>query len=319
MPDLLSASDIPWKGGKIDTPGIWQGVPLEIYHGDLCAGPSVSSSGLRIIEGQSALHYWAQSYLNPDRVPMEPSRAVILGQAAHTLFLSEKGFAETYIVRPDTYDDPKTGDTGKPWRANADYCRRWIAHQTSRKRVIITQAEIDTIKGMADRIAGNQTIIDLLRGRIERSGVMRDKTGVWLKTRPDSIPADTVICDLKVTADASPRAIGRRIMDFGYLQQAALSITVLETLLSHKISDVVLLFIEPKYPFAWNIKPLDNGDVYLAMRQNRRAIDTFAEAIKTGYWPTYADSMSTYSAPVGWSNWLEKDPTLPKLAKGATL
>ena len=38
----------PYDGQPITTPGIYSGVSMDRYHGpDLCAGPSISSSGLR--------------------------------------------------------------------------------------------------------------------------------------------------------------------------------------------------------------------------------------------------------------------------------
>jgi hypothetical protein len=79
----------------------------------------------------------------------------------------------------------------------------------------------------------------------------------------------------------------------------------------------VLLFVEKKPPYAFNIKPLDNGDIYTAMRINRRAIDTFARCLAENDWPTYSDSMFTWSAPQWWSDRHEKDSTLPQVRSAA--
>src|SRR5690606_21610812 len=141
-------------------------------------------------------------------------------------------------------------------------------------KTVLTKQQVSDIQGMAERLAKNQVAVDLLRGRIERSIITLDKkTGAWVKSRPDSIPADGMISDLKTCTDASQLAIGRSIMNFGYLQQMALAITSLEEVGQRQVKDAVLLFVETSYPYAFNIKPLDNSDLYTAMRLNRRALD----------------------------------------------
>lgn len=302
-----------WDGKPISEPGIWRKVPMAEYHGQLTVGPSISSSGLRLIEAKSPLHYWDQSYLNPNRAEDEDEEnaAMILGRAAHTLLLSEEGFRSDYVVRPESYED----DAGKwkPWSGNANVCKQWLADRKAEGKTVLLKSQVEAIHGIAEQLARNTVAADLLRGRIERSIVCLDKAGVWVKSRPDSIPADTIIADLKTCADASRRGCERSIMDKGYLQQMALAVTCLEQVGASRIDEAVLLFVETKRPYAINIKPLDNGDLYTAMRLNRRAIDTFAECIRTNDWPTFEDSMRTWSAPQWWADRHEKDNTLPQI------
>lgn len=306
-----------WSGAKIGEPGIYRKVPMEAYHGDLCVGPSISSSGLREIENRSPLHYFATSYLNPDRPADESTSAMDLGRAVHTLLLSEDGFRDDYVTRPETYPDAKTGEF-KPWNGNATVCKEWLAEQREAGKTVLLKQQVTDIQGMAERLSKNQVAVDLLRGRIERSIITQDKaTGVWLKSRPDSIPADTVIADLKTCADASQLAVGRSIMNYGYLQQMALGMTSLEEVGQKQVKEAVLLYVETGYPYAFNIKPLDNSDVYTAMRLNRRAINTFAECVKAGDWPSYPDSTLTWSAPKWWTDRHENDATLPEIRSAA--
>jgi hypothetical protein len=295
-----------WDGKPIDTSGIYRGIPMDAYHSQLTVEPSISSSGLREIEGKSPLHYWATSYLNPDRPEQESSPAMDFGRAVHTLLLSEDGFRDQYVVRPKEYPD---------WRTKES--RGWRDAMLGLGKTILTDNQVADIHGMADRLSKNQVAVDLLRGRIERSIILKDRTGVWVKSRPDSIPADTIIADLKTTTDASQLAVGRSIVNYGYLQQMSLAITLLEEVGGVKVTDAVLLFVETSYPYAFNIKPLDNGDIYTAMRLNRRAIDTFAECLKANDWPTYADSTFTWSAPKWWHDRHENDSTLPEIQRSA--
>lgn len=304
-----------WDGKPISEPGIYRKIPMEAYHGQLTVGPSISSSGLREIENRSPLHYWATSYLNDDKPEDDSTPAMDFGRAVHTLLLSEDGFRDQYVVRPTEYPDSKTGEM-KAWIGSSLFCKAWLADKKKLGKTVLTAQQIVDINGMADRLSKSQVALDLLRGRIERSIVIQDKaTGVWLKARPDSIPADTVIADLKTCADASPIAVQRSIINMGYLQQLALGISCLEAVGQKRVDTAVLLFVEASYPYAYNIKPLDNGDVYTAMRLNRRATNIFAECLKAGDWPTYSDSMITWSAPKWWSERHENDATLPEIQK----
>lgn len=305
-----------WDGKPISEPGIYRKIPMADYHGQLTVTPSISSSGLREIENRSPLHYYATSYLNPDRPEDETSPAMDLGRAVHKLLLSEDGFRDEFVTRPEKYEDDK--GAWKPWSGNATVCKEWLAARKAEGKTVLLPSQVADIQGMAERLSKNTVAVDLLRGRIERSIVVKDRqTDVWVKARPDSIPADSVIADLKTCTDASQLAIGRSIMSFGYLQQMALAITSLEEVGPSRINESVLLYVETSYPYAFNIKPLDNGDLYTAMRQNRRALNTFAECLRTGDWPSYPDSTFTWSAPKWWTDRMEKDPSLPEIRNAA--
>ena len=76
-----------------------------IYHGDCTEGPGISSSGLRRIEAKTPLHYWATSYLNPDRIEEEPKDHFTFGKAAHDLLLGEGQFRAKFAIRPDQWEN----------------------------------------------------------------------------------------------------------------------------------------------------------------------------------------------------------------------
>ena len=50
--------------GKVSVPGVYA-LSMAEYHGDLCVGPSISSSGLRTIWSRSPAHYFHASPYNP--------------------------------------------------------------------------------------------------------------------------------------------------------------------------------------------------------------------------------------------------------------
>lgn len=298
--------DISYQGGKIARSGVYRHMPMSVYHSDCCDGPSISSSGLREIAPPDGcpLKFWDNSYLNPDRAPEEPKDHFNLGKAVHTLLLGEDGFRDEFVVRPEEFPDYKT-----------KAAREWRDAQIAAGKTVLLPSALEQIEGMADRVARDQTFIDLLRGDVERSVIYKDqKTGVWVKTRPDSIPADNVIADLKTTSDASDRGCALSVRKFNYHMQLALAGTALKEVRGVEIRDHVLLFIEPKRPYAYNIKPIDAQYIELGARQNRAALNAFAECWNSGFWPTYWYSGVTISATDQFEKMIENEPSIPKAA-----
>ncbi|MFN3891953.1 MAG: PD-(D/E)XK nuclease-like domain-containing protein [Beijerinckiaceae bacterium] len=278
-----------WTGDKITEPGCYL-MPIEAYHSDCCDGPSISSSGLRIIENLSPAHYWAASSMNPDREPQEPSDALILGRAAHHLLLGEGRFREQFSIRPDEFDS---------WRTKA--AQAWRAAEIAAGKTVLIPQHIKIVRGMARSLAAHPLIQGgLLNGEIERSLIWKDKeTGVWLKARPDAIPIDTDIVDLKTTADASGFGCRKAIESNGYHMQMALIGMGMEAIFGRKADEFhyTLVFVEKSPPFAVNVKPIDPNAIWWGRKQLRRAIRRFADCCASNDWPAYDDDTTTASLP----------------------
>ena len=291
-----------WSGEVIDRPGVYKGVPIEVYHSDCCDGPSISSSGLREIAPPNGcpLKYWDNSYLNPDRAPQEQKDHFNLGHAVHTLLLGEKGFGEKYVVRPKEWKD---------WRTDA--AKEWREAQAKAGKIVLVPENLEQIEGMANRVANDRTFRDALDGRAERTIVYRDKTGVWVKARPDCLPSDTTIADLKTCSDASDRACQVAITKYGYHMQMALISSAIEEVLGIRTTEHFLLFIEAKRPFAYNIKPVDNQYIWYGQRQNRAALNIFADALRSGVWPTYFGNGITASPSDFFEKMIDNEPSIP--------
>ena len=271
---------LKWDGGKIAQPGVYD-MPIEAYHGDCCDGPSISSTGLREIETRSPAHYWAYSVHNPKRAPQESRRHFDVGKAAHALLLGEGEFAKRFTIRPTCWPD---------WRTKE--ARAWRDEQIKAGLVVLLPEDIDTIRGMRDSLADHPLVQQgILNGHVEKSLIWKDReTGIWLKSRPDVIPADpTIYADLKALGDCSPLAIRRAISDHGYHMQLALGGEGMRELLDIRIENYALMCVEKTPPFAVNFKPIDNEAIWYGARQNRRAIRKAAECFASGRWPAYDD------------------------------
>ena len=265
-----------WTGEKIDKPGIWRGVPIEEYHGDPCAGPSISSSGLRTIWSASPAHYYAYSPYNPTRWPRKSNDAFDLGKAAHHVLLGEEEFGRHFAVRPDEWSD---------WRTKA--AQEWKAAQIAAGKTVLTPDDLVAIRGMRDGLVRNLLVqAGILDGEVERSMFVVDpETGIWLRSRPDVIPtASGDFSDLKTTVSVRRDDLAKSIADFGYVMQAAL-LRMVCRLLDVPFTSFSFVFVEKNPPYCARVVMLKDHELDRGEKQIRISLRMFAEGLRTGFWP----------------------------------
>ena len=276
-------------GEIITEPGIYD-MPNAWYHADCCDGPSISSTGLRTIYAQSPAHYWFKSALNPERDPEddeEETEALRIGRAAHLLLLEPALFHAQVIARPPMFDS---------WRTNA--AKAWRAEKQLEGFTVLNPDEMQRIAGIANALRAHPLFAEgILDGDIERSLIWKDqKTGVWLKARPDAIPrGSNVFGDLKCVKDASDRALHRMVFwDRQYDMQMALGGIGMRILTGRRVEEHVLVAVESKKPHAIAVRPIHEAAILEAEACLRFAVDRFARCWEEKRWPSYEDSDSLY-------------------------
>lgn len=289
---------IPWDGKVITEPGIYSGVPLDLYHSAELFGqvPSISSSGLRTIIDRSPAHYWATSPYNPERVEQEDKKHFVLGRAVHHLVLGEKYFGELFTIRPDEIYDPKKGEV-VPWHANRTPCIKWMAQQAELGKTVLSQDDVTNIKGMWTRLSKNPLVQQgLLNGHVENSYFWRDKeTGIWLKWRPDTTPiASLDFVDIKTTTDVRYHKLMSTIADYAYYQQGALGSVACRELIGKEMQSFSLLFIEKVSPWCEALTTIKTPLLQYGERANRAALRIFWKCLKENSWPGPAENDVSY-------------------------
>lgn len=278
-------------GEKVSEDGIYA-MPLETYHGDVCVGPSISSTGLRTIAdpNQGPATYWTTSPLNPRRIEKPQRPYFSLGHAAHTLILGEEGFSKLYAIRPEEFPDYKT-----------KAAREWRDAQIAIGKIVLTPEDVETIRGMAGLLDWQQPSsgwsmpesglknshyvnLGLLQGEIERSLIYQDRaTGVWVKTRPDVLPTSSrIVADLKTTSSQAP---DKAIWEYGYHQQGALIRSAIRMVMGEDIDGFFLVFVQTVPPYRVVIREIDAVDLDAGEVQNRQALDLFARCLERREWP----------------------------------
>lgn len=277
---------IPWDGQRISVPGLYSGIPLDDYHrGDICDGPSVSSSSLRTLWDKSPAHYWDQSPLNPNREERVETEAFTLGRAAHHLICGEPYFTKLFVVRPDRAPD------GRDWSGNNLSCKAWLKQAQRDGKTVLKPDHVEIIKGMALSLSNNHLVqAGILNGLIERSMFWKDpETGVWLKARPDALPSDSGdYADLKTTQSVFYRDLQSTVGDYGYHQQGALVLDGAKAL-GLPVSSFSLVWIEKKRPYCARVQTLKDEDLARGGKQNRVALRTFHTCFINKTWPGPGD------------------------------
>ncbi len=281
------------KPTKITKAGVYD-LPMSVYHGDCCDGPSISSSGLRTIELECPLEYWAFSYLNKNAYPQDDKPAWSFGRAAHCLLLGDSVFEDHFVVRPEEWKD---------WRKKD--AKEWRDEQIGKGKSVLIPDELVLIEQMAAVLAKHPLSRDLLTGEVEKSMLWKDEeTGVWLKSRPDIIPTfDNVVVDYKTTTQrVRPYQLQQDITKYGYHMQLALMEDGMRILLGKDDLNIALVFQQKKPPFHVTWVEVTPAFLELGRMQNRKALRTFADCLEKGEWPGYADGIVQAHPP----EWLIK-------------
>lgn len=164
--------------------GVYVGLSAEDYF----AQDRLGSTDLVVLHREPA-DWWYRSRHNPNRKAKTPSPEMIFGSALHALLLEgEKAYTSGFIIRPDTYEDAKTGEV-KPWNGNSKVCQAWV-EANDRPNVSIIDADTDRrVRHMDALIRRHPELGEPMQaGMSEVSILYTDPaTGVKLRCRIDKL------------------------------------------------------------------------------------------------------------------------------------
>jgi hypothetical protein len=298
-------------GEIITEPGAYR-MSMSWYHSQCCDGPSVSSTGIRLLALQSPHAFWKTSDLNPDRYPeKEPSDSLILGRAAHALILGDEVFDEHFVYVPKdaprrpTAVQVKAFERDGVWSDAAAKGAEWWAEfdANAAGRLLLKEEQVEKIMRMGENLRENTFAVEVLTSDlIEISMVWQDPiTGIWIKSRPDCIPSNGVdFGDLKTFAPKSRDLIisaQRSVTDFGYPLQMALAVMGAEVVFGTTAERCALVFVQTSAPFEVVPIEIDPVSIYWARVLIRQGLDRMKHGLDTGEWPGVAPDPIAYQYP----------------------
>jgi hypothetical protein len=269
-------ADADGYGAIHGEPGIYQGIPNEVYH----ASRGVSKSGLWTIHTQTPAHF---KFPPPaGEISTTKKATQDFGTASHTAILEPELFEAQVLRGPDDR-------RGNNWKDAVGY-----AEETG--RVCLVASDYDNILTIRDAIHANARINAIITGgrpEVEASGYAIDPvTGLLIRCRPDLYRADLgIMLDAKSTASAHPDAFARSVVNYGYhAQEAHYSDTY--RLLDRPVEGFLFLAWEKESPFAFALYELPPSIVEEGRAIIRKSLDTYAECSLTNHWPAYGDEIT---------------------------
>ena len=261
----------------ITEPGAYDGVPMEIYHGDCAPAPSISASGAWQIENECPAEYWQTSPYNPNREQKPPQRHFDIGKATHLLMLEEAEFARhVAVIEAPNY-------TAKDAQRARDLYRE-------AGRIPLLLHEVEMVKGMRDALRRHSIAQHAFAGgAIERSYFWQDKEfDIWCKARPDySATGLDYLVDYKTADSVKPAAIERSMMNFGYFFSASWYLDGIEAIEGVRPSRFALILQEKDAPYLIAVVWIDAESLEFGRLLGRHARWRFADCLARKEWPGY--------------------------------
>jgi len=282
----------------VTEPGVYDDMPLDVYHRDPVPGGSLSSTGARKLLAPScpAKFRYEQIHGQPSKDDFD------FGTAVHTFTLGtgprivaiEAGSWQTKAAREQR--DAERADGNVPLLAK-DYKRA---------------------KEIARAVRNNPAAAALLRpdrGAAERSLFWVDpQTEVWRRGRPDCLTADVegrcLIVDIKSTESAAPDDFARSIYKFGYHQQGATYIDGVIAVGIDPDPEFLMVAVEKQPPYLCEVYALNLDALNLGRARNRRSLEIYKQCTETGHWGGYTDDI-TYLALPAWAERADSEEYLP--------
>jgi hypothetical protein len=241
--------------------------------------PRLHQSIAHVLTSRSPLHAW-QRHKELGATPSEPSEAKDVGSIIDKLILG--GGPDVVIIQHENFKTKDAQNTREAVRKNGAIpvlARRYYELQDIAKAV---KVQLET-KGFTFWEHGATKL------KLEWTDPVY---GVACAGEIDHYDEPT-IWDLKTTRDASPKALSRSVVEYGYDIQSAAYRQAIETLHHELLGRVrmLFLFVETEPPYAVTVAE-PNG-MMRAMGEHKweRACKAWRDCIASGVWPGYSDEV----------------------------
>ena len=231
-----------------------------------------------------------QHYLHYKSDPFEPTAAMKLGSNFDLMIFDPSNFRERLSLFPSTFDR-RTKES-----------KSWIAAQDP-DRILMSEADHMELVAMKKSLFANKYAASLLAEGSAQVAFIADFEGtsgkIGVKGKIDFVPPFSTNClvDLKTTADASPRAFGKKVFELGYHIQAAFYLDFY-ALYATRREAFVLLAVETAAPYLTVAYNLSAEAIELGRRTYTEDLNRLITCIQSGVWGGYSEEMLQIDVPV---------------------
>tara|TARA_R110002167_G_scaffold24774_4_gene86659 strand:+ start:1049 stop:1840 length:792 start_codon:yes stop_codon:yes gene_type:complete len=254
----------------------------EQYHNDTTR---ISKSGTDLINKTPA-HYY-ERYLNPDRIKVDDTKALIIGSAFHAYILERDEFNSMFIILPEF--------SGKGSR---DKKEQFILNNSGRQPLSIN--DFQTIVGMSEALNRHPIASKLINesGFAERAFHWTDKTtGAKCKCKPDRFNTTrNLIIDLKSTEDASEKDFKYSAKKFRYYVQDAFYSDGMSAN-GVNVAGFVFISVEKSPPYLVQCFSYTEDEKEFGRAEYKKNLQTYVDCKAKNVWPGYPETITNLEIP----------------------
>jgi len=242
----------------------------EQYH----ASEGISRSKLMLLD-KSPYHFWYEMHSGLAE-KKEPTPAMNVGSAFHTLLLEPELFSREFAVAPKI--DRRTTKGKEAYE---------VFMKENMDKILLTDEQYAKACVMARHVKQHDIVTTLLDdAKFEQSIFWTDEeTGIQFKTRPD-IWSNKMVVDLKTTADASPHAFMRSALNFGYYLQAGMAYEACRAI-GKPFEMFVILAAEKEAPYVPSVLIMDENALQFGINQFQSYKRKLKHCMDNDIWPGY--------------------------------
>jgi PDDEXK-like domain of unknown function (DUF3799) len=263
---------------------------------------------------------WRDGYERKD------SDATDYGSLIDCLFLTPKRFDDRFAVKPNTYQDAKTGEI-KPWHAGAGPCKAWIEEIGARTPISTTDS--DEAAKAIERLQKDKTIFAYAQSSAKQvycTAKWKDPCGITvpIKILIDLVPDKThkdfgnTLGDFKTARDAALRPWAKAVHDYHYDMQAAMNLDVFNAATGQQRNDFRHIIQENVPPYQTAKRYLSREFIIGGRARYQDALERYAQCLKDNVWPDYdfmADVHYQGWAEIGQEPWMVKGQPIERPAQ----
>ena len=263
---------------------IKKNLSIEEYH----TGPGISKSALDQI-ARSPAHFLAYK-----TAPHEPTPAMLLGSAFHSLVLEPGEFDARYCVAPEGID--RRTKLGKEAWAEFEY--------EANGKEILKPDIMFTVRGMAQSVMAHPLARSLVTGGTAEQSIFWEPSvveGVLSKCRPDYTKGLTdgryAVVDLKSTEDARPAAFERSAWNFRYHVQSAYYWDGSTEAFGRAPDAFIFIAVEKAPPYAVAVYEASMEMLNAGREEYFRNLRVYKDCMDSGSWPAYPVEITKLMPP----------------------
>jgi len=287
MPDSHDSAPM-----RITKPGVYEGLPEEVYHANCTPQPALSASFAACMLARHPARAWYDSPLNPD-FQLQTSNNFDIGKAAHLLFLEPECFdARVVLVKADDYRT----NAAKEARDQARLARKvpLLPHEAEMVAGMCRALRNET-EGLPFSTAPRFAKQGFSGGKAETSYFWQSDGGIWMKARPDYIRPHVII-DYKTAAAADEVAIGRTSARMSWDIRSAVYLEGHKALTDEE-AEYFYVIQEKTAPYFVEVVKLDGESMEWGETQLRAAKALFRRCLSTGKWPANNEAAKIVGLP----------------------